>query len=96
MNVTGSEALPPDDLRYVGQIVAQRTGLSQAEAEKRVSTAYANAQAKLSQAQVTAREAADQARQASAYGAIWLFVSLLIGAFIASLAAVFGGKSRDA
>lgn len=47
-------------------------------------------------AQTAARDAAEKARKASAYGALWLFVSLLIGAFIASLAATFGGRRRDA
>jgi hypothetical protein len=96
MNVTRSEPLPPEDTRYVGQIVAQRTGLSQQDAEKRVSEVYAKAQAKVRSAEVAAREAADQARKASAYSALWLFVSLLIGAFVASLAATFGGRRRDA
>lgn len=36
MNVSRSEPLPPEDIRYVGQLVAERTGLSQQEAEKRV------------------------------------------------------------
>ena len=96
MNVGQQEALPPEDVRYVGQIVAQRTGLAQQDAEKRVADTYARAQAKLRNAEVTAREAADKARKASAYGALWLFVSLLIGAFVASLAATFGGRRRDA
>lgn len=39
---------------------------------------------------------ADEARKASAYGALWMFVVLLIGAFAASLMAVFGGRQRDA
>lgn len=37
LNVSRTEPLPPADIRYVGQIVAQRTGLSQQDAEKRVS-----------------------------------------------------------
>ena len=96
MNVSRSEPLPPDDVRYVGQIVAQRTGLSQQDAEKRVTDIYAKAQAKVRDAAVAAREAADKARKASAYSALWLFVSLLIGAFVAILAATFGGRRRDA
>ena len=47
-------------------------------------------------AEVATRDAADKARKASAYSALWLFVSLLIGAFVASLAATFGGRRRDA
>lgn len=96
MNVGRSESLPPDDIGYVGQLVARRTGLSRQEAEKRVVAIHAKAQAKLRDAEMAAREAADLARKASAYSAIWLFVSLLVGAFVASLAATFGGRLRDA
>lgn len=96
MNVSRTEPLPADDVRYVGQIVAQRTGLSQKDAEKRVADVYARAQTRLNDAEVATREAADKARKASAYSALWLFVSLLIGAFVASLAATFGGRRRDA
>lgn len=96
MNASRADPLPEDDLRYVGQIVAQRTGLSAADAEKRVANVHAKAQAKVRDAEIAARAAADKARKASAYGALWLFVSLLIGAFVASLAATYGGRRRDA
>jgi len=95
VNTIRAGALPPEDVRYVGQLVAQRTGLTQQEAEKRVSETYARVQTKLRDAETAARDAADQARKASAYAALWLFVSLLIGAFVASLAATFGGRRRD-
>ncbi|MDB5963640.1 MAG: hypothetical protein JWQ72_140 [Polaromonas sp.] len=90
-----SSTLPPEDVRYVGQVVAQRTGLSQQDAEKRVTDTYARMQAKARDAENAARDAADKARKASSYAALWLFISLLIGAFIASLAATFGGRQRD-
>jgi hypothetical protein len=96
MNSINTGALPPDDIRYLGQIVAQRTGLSQADAEKRVGDTYTRAQTQWREAQTGAKQAADAARKASSYGALWLFVSLLIGAFVASLAATFGGRQRDA
>lgn len=96
MNVSRSEALPPEDMRHVGQIVARRTGLSQPEAQQRVADTHARAQAKYRGAELTALDAADTARKASAYSAIWLFISLLIGAFVASLAATVGGRRRDA
>jgi len=89
-------ALPADDTRYLGQLVAQRTGLAQADAEKRVTDTFARMQTALRDAKAAAAEAADKARKASAYGALWLFVSLLIGAFVASLAATAGGRQRDA
>lgn len=96
INASRSEPLPAEDIQYVGQLVAQRTGLSQQDAEQRVSDLYARAQAKLNDAEAAAKEAADQARKASAYAALWVFVSLLGGAFVASLAATFGGRQRDA
>jgi hypothetical protein len=88
-------ALPADDVHYLGQSVSQRTGLSQADAEKRVNDAFTKMKAKADQAKAVAMEAADKARKASAYAALWLFVSLLIGAFVASFAATFGGRQRD-
>jgi hypothetical protein len=72
------------DRTYVGQVVATRTGLSLADAEKRVSAVVAQA-----------KTAADNARKAAAHLALWLTLSLLIGAFSASLAATEGGGLRD-
>ena len=96
LHLSRSEPLPVDDSRYVALIVAQRTGLSQQDAQKRVAEVYGRAQAKAQEAETAARAAADKARKATAYGSLWLFVSLLIGAFVASLAATFGGRRRDA
>jgi hypothetical protein len=96
MNTVRSGPLSPEDARYAGQLVAQRTGLSQQDAEKRVTDTYAKVQAKLHDAEATAKKAADKARKASAYTALWLFISLLIGAFVASLTATCGGRCRDA
>jgi hypothetical protein len=95
LNSLRSGALPADDTRYLGQVIAQRTGLSQPDAEKRVSDTYARMQAKLKEAETAARNAADKARKATAYSTLWLFVSLLAGAFVASLAATWGGRRRD-
>lgn len=96
MSTIRTGVMATDDVRYVGQVVAQRTGLTQQEAEKRVTDTYARMQAKLREAEVAAREAADKARKASSYAALWLFISLLVGAFAASLSATYGGRQRDA
>lgn len=88
--------LPPEDVRHIAQRVAARTGMTQVEAERRVAEVHARAQQAVQQAETSAREAADAAREASAYAALWLFISLLAGAFFASLAATFGGRQRDA
>ena len=94
-NAAASGKLPEEDARYAGQLVAQRTGVSQQEAEKRVNETFNQVQAKKKELETKAREAADAARKASAAAALALFISLLIGAFIASYAATIGGRQRD-
>ncbi len=90
------KTLPPTDITYVSQIVSRHTGLTQQEAEKRVNNIYTNMQAKKQNAEIAVKEAADKARKASIYATLWFFVSLLMGAFSASLAATWGGRCRDA
>jgi hypothetical protein len=94
-NAITSGSLPAEDTKYVAQLVSQRTGLTQADAEKRVSDTFARMQAKAQATEAAARDASDKARKASAYASLWLFVSLLTGAFVASLAATYGGRRRD-
>lgn len=95
LNTLRTESLPADDIRYVGKLVSQRTGLSQQNAEKRVIDTYTRVQAKLRDTEAAAKDVADKSRKASAYAALWLFISLLIGAFVASFAATYGGQLRD-
>jgi hypothetical protein len=95
MNSIHNQPLPLEDIHYVGQVVSLRTGLTQAEAEKRVVDTYSRVQDKRRDAEIAEKEATDKARKASAYVALWLFISLLIGAFVASLAATVGGRQRD-
>ncbi|MBC8026744.1 MAG: hypothetical protein H7Y89_12180 [Steroidobacteraceae bacterium] len=83
------------DTRHLGQIVAAKTGLAPAEAEKRVTETFTRFKTSIDEAEVKAKKAADDARKASAGTALWLVVSLLIGAFAASMAATFGGRLRD-
>ncbi len=87
--------LTKEDAQYVGQLIAQRTGLTQDEAQKRVTDAFAKSKAAIEDAKQKAKAAADEARKATAYGSLWLVVSLLLGAFVASLAATWGGRRRD-
>lgn len=94
-NAIATGSLPPEDASYLGQMVAQRTGMSQSDAEKRVTDTFTRFQTKVKEAQDTARDAADAARKASSYAALWMFVSLLIGAFVSSLMATYGGRQRD-
>jgi hypothetical protein len=76
--------LKPADRAYVSKVVVARTGLSQADADKRVNDVVTQAKADM-----------DAARKAAAQLAFWLTASLLIGAFCASLAATEGGGLRD-
>ena len=94
-NGMAAGSMSPDDTKYVGQVIAQRTGLPAADAEKRATDTFARMQAKAKEAETAARDAADKARKASSYAALWLFVSLLAGAFVASLCATYGGRRRD-
>jgi hypothetical protein len=74
----------PADRTYVAKVVSARTGLSQADAEKRVNDVVTQVKTDL-----------DAARKAAMQIAIWLTLSLFIGAFSASLAATEGGGLRD-
>jgi hypothetical protein len=79
-----SGELKPADRDYVSKVVAARTGLSHADADKRVNDVVTQAKTDL-----------DAARKATAQLAFWLTASLLVGAFCASLAATEGGGLRD-
>lgn len=94
LNTLAAEALPIQDVRHVGQLVMQRTGLSRQEAERRVSDTHARAQTSLREARADALQAADATRKAAAHAVLWLFISLLSGAFAACLAATVGGRQR--
>jgi hypothetical protein len=76
--------MKPADKTYVAKVVSVRTGLSEADAEKRVTDVTSQVKADL-----------DSARKAAMQIAMWLTLSLFIGAFSASLAATEGGGLRD-
>lgn len=59
MNSFRTGVSPPEDTKYVGQVVAQRTGLSQSEAEKRVTDTYTTAHTPLNDAKAKAQETVD-------------------------------------
>jgi hypothetical protein len=83
--------LDPGDRTYLAKLIALRTGISQQDAEKRVDDVLAQMKA----AQEKTKQAADAARKASASTSFFLFFSMLIGAFIASVAGALGGRQRD-
>lgn len=88
--------ISPEDRSYLARLVAQRTNLSQADAERRVDQVYGQALKSVEDAKTAAKQAADTAATVAAGTALWTFVTLLFGAFFASLAAIYGGRRRDA
>jgi hypothetical protein len=76
--------LSPAQKQTLAQIVAERTGLSQAEAEKRVDQAYADA-----------KKALETARKATVLTGLGTVTALLVGLLAAWYAAQRGGHHRD-
>ena len=97
---TGS--LPEGDADYVARLIAQHTDVTQQEAKQRVQKTFADVQQGIEDAKRAAQEAqdkalqaAEEARKATAHSMLWMFVVLLIGAFVGSLSATFGGRQRN-
>lgn len=78
------EQFSSSDRAYMAQLVASHTGLSAADADKRVNDVI-----------IQAKADADKARRGAAQLSLWLTAALLFGAFASSLAAVEGGQFRD-
>ena len=74
----------PADRAYAAKVVSARTGLSQADADKRVSDVIAQA-----------KKAADDARKTAASIALWFAAAMLAGAIASMLGATEGGLLRD-
>lgn len=72
------------DRSYLVQLVAQRTGMSEADAEKRVADVTTQTKTYL-----------DNARKYSIAFALWVTVALFAGAFAAAAGAIEGGQLRD-
>jgi hypothetical protein len=81
---TDGGGLQSADRTYVAHIVAQQTGLSETDAQKRVDDVVNET-----------KDALDRARRNTMKLSFWTMAALLFGAFAASLAAVEGGQHRD-
>jgi hypothetical protein len=73
-----------DDRVYLTQMVAQRAGLAPAVAQARTDAAINQVRAQ-----------ADQARKAAEATGLFTALAMIIGAFIASICGVLGGRERD-
>lgn len=87
--VTGD--VPDGDRAYLAQLVAARTGITLEDAQKRVDGFLSD----VKDAEAKAKATADAARKVAAKASIYLALSMLVGAFIASVSAALGGRLRD-
>lgn len=72
------------DRTYLAQLIAAQTGVSDADAQRRVDEGITQMKA-----------AADTARRSSEITAIFAALAMVVGAFIACVAAALGGRVRD-
>jgi hypothetical protein len=90
-NAWSAGAVPDTDRSYLAELVARRTGVSPADARTRVDDFIAGAL----DAETKAKADADAARKTAARAALYTALSMLVGAFIASVSAALGGRLRD-
>jgi hypothetical protein len=91
LTALGPDGVAAADKAYLAQVVAANTGLSQADAAKRVDDVIDQ----IKKAEAKLREEADAARKTAAYVSLFTAISMLIGAFIAAAAGALGGVHRD-
>lgn len=72
------------DRAYLAQLVVERTGVPRAEAQERVDDIVARTQQKV-----------ESARKAAAMSSLLTALAMLVGAFVACVAAALGGRERD-
>lgn len=87
--------LDENDKQYIVGLVANYTDLNEEQAGQRVDEVISRAQQAATDAEQAAREAADNALESATFASLWLFIALLIGAYIASFMATIGGRQRD-
>jgi hypothetical protein len=87
----GEGGVSAEDRKYVVDLIAARTGVSQQEAAQRLDNAISQMQA----AEARAKQTADAVRKGAAETSFFTAFSMLIGAFIACVAAAYGGGLRD-
>jgi len=83
--------VPDEDRHYLAAAVSARTGMAHADADKRVDDFVA----RILDAETKAKTAVDATRKAASQAAIYTALSMLVGAFIASISAALGGRLRD-
>jgi hypothetical protein len=90
-NAWSTGAVSDADRSYLAELVATRTGVSPSDARTRVDDFVAS----VLDAETKAKADADAARKTAAQAAMYTALSMLVGAFIASVSAALGGRLRD-
>ena len=91
VNALKAGVVPEADRAYLVDQVEAHTGAGQTDAQMRVDTYVSGAMAE----QTKTKAAADAARSAASEASLYTALSMLIGAFIASVAAAVGGRLRE-
>lgn len=86
--LTRGEKLAPDDRERLIVLTAQQSGASRDVAAGRVDRLQTEVQTKT-------RQAADIARKTASYTSLWIALSLLFGAFVSVVTAIFARKEDD-
>lgn len=87
----GGGTISDEDRTYLAKLVASKAGIGADESQKRVDAFVQS----VKNAVEKAKAAADEARKSAATAALYTTLSLLVGAFIASVTAALGGHLRD-
>ncbi len=88
-------AVSTDDKDYLVQLVQTRTGLTSEQARARIDAALDTAKANFAADQERWRQRAERDGKIAAQFSLFMAIALLLGAFIASVAAAIGGMRRD-
>lgn len=91
VNSVKTGTLVEADKSRLAQLVANNSNITTTEANQRIDAVIVQ----INDAKVQAKLKLDEARKAAAKLSLYTFLSLLIGAFIASGAAICGGRHRD-
>lgn len=87
-NALATGSIPDTDKQYLTQIVANHTGLTREEAERRITETYDKAKA-------TALETADAVRKATSFAGFWIVFIMLAAGMVSWWGGTIGGRHRD-
>jgi hypothetical protein len=90
-NAAVTAHFPDSDRAYLADLVVARTGLTAPDAQKRVDLFVAGVQ----NDEARARATAEKLRKDAEVAALYVALSLVVGAFVASVSAALGGRLRD-